>query len=224
MSAVATEVIDHVRLGLSRVLKQFQESQRLIEFLKTILSTSNELEMALQSMLSLPSIDEMTGANLDTIGNIVGASRFVGSIVDKTYFGFEDTGYYATCFGEEGVPNVGARFYEEGEYYLSNTVLADPEYRILIRAKIVKNSSLGTCEDIISALRYLFSTEGVHLIDNGDMTIAVQLGRQLYATELALVNTLDILPRPAGVRITGVTSYVEPGDDYTGGDPPYGEE
>lgn len=216
--------IDHVTLGLSRVAKQYQESTKFKAFLTALLSLSNNVETALQSLRLLPSVEDMSGVNLDVIGSIVGVSRIVDFVVTAYYFGFEDTGYYATCFGEEGDPSIGARFYEEGELYTGNTLLQDPEFRMLIRAKIIKNGSASTCEDIIRALQFLFNTLDVKVTDNLDMSISIKIGRPLYAFEKTLITTLDILPRPAGVRIAGsIDTYVVPDVDYTGGEPPYGD-
>jgi hypothetical protein len=222
---MSTTAIDHVALGLSRVAKQYEESPKFRAFLTALLTLSNQVEETLNALFLLPSIDDMGGVNLDVIGDIVGVSRTVSNVVVLKYFGFEDTGYYATCFGEEGIPNIGSRFYEEGESFASTTLLQDPEFRLLIRAKIVKNSSTGRCEDIIKGIQYLFNTIDVRVLDNLDMSISISIGRPLYAIEQAMLNALDILPRPAGVRIDGaITSYTPTAEDYAGGDSPiYGE-
>jgi hypothetical protein len=215
--------IDHIALGNSRVAKQFQESPKFLAFLAAMLAFTQEVEDCLQSMYYLTDVDTMTGANLDVIGRIVGTSRFVTTVINLTYFGFDDTGAYATRFGEEGQPDIGSRFYEEGEVLASTTILADPEFRMLIRAKIVKNSSQATNEDIIRGLQYLFDTLDIHIVDNLNMSISIKVGRPLYALEQALLTTLDIIPRPAGVRVADISSYVPVPIDYVGGLPPYGE-
>lgn len=224
---MSASVIDHVQLGLSRVAKQFQESPNFLAFLTALLSVNNEIENVLQSMYMLPDVDSMSGVNLDVIGAIVGANRQVSNVVLLNYFGFTDTGSgaYVTPFGEQGIPNIGARFYEENEQYLSTTILQDPEYRMLIKAKIVKNSSSSTNEDIITAISYLFGINDVKITDNLNMSISISIGRPLYATEQAMLTAMDILPRPAGVRIAGaVASYTPVDPAYTGGDPPYGDQ
>lgn len=204
--------IDHSAVGLSRLATQFQGSPKLIAFLKTILSMSNEAESVLQSLLMLPDIDLMTGVNLDTIGIIVGIDRIVTNVVTLSFFGFNGF-FYMTRFGEEGMLSIGSRFYEEGESFSDTTVLADPEYRMLIRSKITKNASRGTPEDIIWSLWYLVSgneaTTAVSIIDNEDMTIELGVNRDLTATEKAIITQMDILPRPVGVAITQVVTPSE---------------
>jgi hypothetical protein len=145
--------------------------------------------------------------------------------VSLTWFGFADTGAWATCFGEEGRPSIGSRFYEEGESIYSTSLLQDPEYRLVLRAKIVKNNSACTPEDIIQGMRYIFNTQDIKYSDINDpgypgpvTTFTLSVGREIYAFEQAIITALDILPRPAGVKIYGaVGTYTPPGTGYTGG-------
>ena len=210
-------VIDHSALAQSRVLSQFSESTNFLAFIDGLMQLTNDIEACLQSMQSLADIDGMEGVQLDVIGIIVGTSRNVSGVVTLTWFGFADTGTYATTFGEEGNPGVGSRFYEEGEALSSTTILQDPEFRLLIKTKIVKNNSACTPEDIIQGLRFIFGVEDIKLTE-GNCTLAIAIGRPVYSYEQAMISALDILPRPAGISITGaVTSYTAPGTGYTGG-------
>src|SRR4051812_4864920 len=115
--------IDHVELGLSRIPSQFQEATKFRAYLSALLTLTNQIESAFQSLYLLSSIDDMGGTNLDVIGVIVGVSRKVDTVVSLSYFGFADTGYYATTYGEKGHPEIGSRFYEKGEPYLGTTIL-----------------------------------------------------------------------------------------------------
>lgn len=223
MSSIAQ--VDHVQLGLSRIITQFRESPKFNAFIAGLLAISNDVEAGLQKMQYLADIDQMTGANLDTIGIIVGVSRIVPDVVSLTWFGFDDTGTWATCFGEEGIPNIGSRFFEEGETIYSTTLLQDPEYRLILRARIVKNNSACTPEDILAGMRYIFNVPDIKYSDattpgyaGPAMSFSIAVGRPIYAYEQAIITVLDILPRPAGCNIFGaVGSYVPPGAGYTGG-------
>jgi hypothetical protein len=56
--------IDHIALGLSRVIKQYQNSPNFLTYLKALLAMNNTVEALLQSLYNLPDIDLMTGVNL----------------------------------------------------------------------------------------------------------------------------------------------------------------
>lgn len=81
------------------------------------------------------------------------------------------------------------------------SVLSDAQYRMLLRAKIVKNHSRGLNEDIIKGLNYLFNTNYSAIDDNNDMTISIGVGTMLDIVQQTMLNLLDILARPAGVLI-----------------------
>lgn len=144
-------------------------------------------------------VDTAVGAELDVIGRWVGQSRLVPNVLLLQFFGFQDNPA-ALNFGEEGNAAIGGRFYGEGEPIASTTLLADPEYRTLIKARIVRNNAQGSTADIVGALQFLFSAPAV-VEDPGTMAIGVAIGRPLSLVELAIITGLDILPRPAGVRI-----------------------
>lgn len=197
--------LDHQSLGRSRVATQYTESRKFLAYIRALLDSSAELESVLQKVAEQTDIDLAEGVNLDVIGEIVGISRIIPASVQLAFFGFQDNAA-ALNFGEEGAQGVGGRFYDEGEPYLATSVLNDPEYRMLIRAKIVKNHAVGTNEDVIAGLAYLFGGGNmaiqVAVEDIGNMAIQVAVGRPLTYLEKVLISQLDILPRPAGVRIS----------------------
>ena len=81
------------------------------------------------------------------------------------------------------------------------------EYRLLIRAKIVKNHSKGSNEDILKGLVFLFNAPLTVVVDSGNMAIAVGIGRYLTFQEKAIINNLDLLPRPDGVQINEKVTF-----------------
>ena len=201
--------MDHLAVGRGRVAAQYTESQKFLAYIRALLASSAELEAVLQKVAEQVDIDLAEGVNLDVIGEIVGISRIIPASVQLAFFGFQDNAA-ALNFGEEGSQGIGARFYDEGEPYLATSVLNDPEFRLLIRAKIVKNHALGTNEDVIAGLAYLFGggmAIQVAVEDIGGMAIQVAVGRPLTYLEKVLITNLDVLPRPAGVRISQRVTY-----------------
>lgn len=206
---MSSTVLDHQSIGRSRVATQYTESQKFLAYIRALLDSSAELEAVLQKVAEQSDIDLAEGVNLDVIGEIVGISRIIPASVQLAFFGFQDNAA-ALNFGEEGAQGVGGRFYDEGEPYLATSVLNDPEYRMLIRAKIVKNHAVGTNEDVIAGLAYLFGggmAIQVAVEDIGGMAIQVAVGRTLTYLEKVLISNLDILPRPSGVRISQRVTY-----------------
>ena len=144
-------------------------------------------------------LDAAEGAQLDVIGLWVGQTRLIPNVLLVQYFNFVGNPA-ALNFGEEGIASIGGRFYSEGEPVDASTILADPEYRTIIRARIVRNTAKGLTSDFIRSLQFIFNAPAI-IDDPADMTVGIFIGRYLSLTELAIITGLDILPRPAGVRI-----------------------
>ncbi len=231
---MSSVTIDHVTLGLSRIAAQYLDSQKFLAYIKSLLMFSPELESLLQKIAEQADIDLAEGVNLDVIGEIVGISRYIPNSLALPYFGFEDGGDSANPYGDSALPGIGARFFEEGSDYLVTTVLSDPEYRSLIRAKITRNHSRGTPEDVLKALSFIFNSASSIAEDEGGMAVGLYPGAHPTLVQQVLVEQLDILPRPAGVRfklkgwfdstrffgfegMSGALSFGEEGDVTIGG-------
>lgn len=212
MSAVA---ISHIETGLDRVAEQYEASPKFLAYLTVLLEKADEIESVFHKIAEQLDIDLAEGVNLDVIGDIVGTGRILLNSIPMQFFGFEGQPG-AAVFGEEGFLGVGARFRDENESDAATSVLADIEFRMLIRAKIVKNHSHGTNEDMLASLAYLFNTARVVVDDPGGMVINVAIGRQLTWQEKYIVKSLNVLPRAGGVRIGSYVSFDE--ENYFGFD------
>lgn len=189
----------HADEARKRVATQYTESTRFLLALEKLTNQCQNLEEAFQQVQLITDIDLSQGVNLDVLGDIVGVSRYIPRSVSVPFFGFYDTGTATQPFGEELMIAIGGRFREELESPVATTVLQDPEYRTLIRSKIFKNHSIGTPEDVIRGLNYIFNSGEVFIDDSGGMKVSVLLTRPLSLSEKVLVEELDILPRPNGV-------------------------
>lgn len=198
--------IDHYSQAESLIATQYWKRIKFLASVKAVMGEIQVLEDALHQVMKIADIDEATDTQLDVIGDIVGVSRNIDKGILLPFFGFGDTPA-AAVFGEAGAPGVGARFIEEGESSTSTSVLADPEYRLIIRAKIIKNHAIGTNDDILRGLNYIFDGS-VNLVDDqGGHKISVGIGRQISYIEKLLIRQLDLLPRPNGVQINIVLSF-----------------
>jgi hypothetical protein len=192
-------LVNHTQVGLSRIATQYNKAEKFRAFVAALLAYLDELELVLDEISKQSDIDIAVGANLDVIGDIVGVSRLLPNSIALEFFGFDDSSPAAFRFGEEGSPSLGRRFREESEPSTTSSILSDIAYRYLIRAKITKNHSHGTGEDVIQALKQLFNVDTVKVVDNHNMTFTYTPGKELTFTEQSILN-LDIIPRPAGVQ------------------------
>jgi len=172
------------------------------KFVAMVQATAGAFGAIAEAMCSLPhafDLDNAAGAQLDIVGKWVGQPRAVSGVLTLGYFGFSDN-IVAEPFGEEGNPSIGGRFYEEGEPFTSTSVLADPEYRTVLRAKIVRNHYDGRTDEIEQALEYIFAAPA-HVRDAGNLSIDIVVNAPISLVGQSLLTNFDLLPRPAGVSI-----------------------
>lgn len=79
-------------------------------------------------------------------------------------------------------------------------------YRNLIKARMLLLRTRATVPDINNFLKIIFSKYGTaYVIDNNDMTITYRFNFNLSALQIAIMQTIPLLPRPAGVKMIIVT-------------------
>lgn len=192
--------IDHKALAESRLATEFKESVNLINYIGALLLEANTLEDVFRSLLEDRWIDTAEGIQLDILGAIVGQPRILFDATVLGYFGFL-TAPGAASFGSVDDPSVGGRFRSVGESTTGNRELTDDEYRIYIRARIIKNSIIPTLPAMQDFLKFLFNVDQVIVID-GAMHYAVQIGRILTANEKAFLTNTDLVPKVAAVGVS----------------------
>jgi hypothetical protein len=218
--------IQAVAQGLSRLTGQHADKPKFRAWLSSLLEPFDDIEKVVQQMQVLNDMDAVdsdgrqlvTGAQLDTIGDLIGQKRRISQAVPRAFFGFayDSPGDYAnaTRFGEDDDPTVGGVWYEFGATVYDDAILSDPQYRQALKARIIRNHSKGQLEETYAVLRLLLPdsilwvgdvlTWVYPLIvhDNGGMTVSIGVGRALTSVERSLLKLQDLLPLPSGVRVS----------------------
>ncbi len=197
--------IDHKELAISRLATEFKESTNLISYIRALLIESNTLEQVYCDLLEKRWIDTAEGVQLDILGSIVGQSREFIDAEIFDYFGFFDNPQ-AQPFGTLSDASVGGRFKFVDEITTGIRQLTDDEYRLFIKARIARNSTASTPEDIIAQIRYIFDSPLVLFVD-GDTRYEVSIGKKLGLNEKSILLDTDIIPKTAGVQATYVTEF-----------------
>ena len=80
--------------------------------------------------------------------------------------------------------------------------LSDSSYRLVLKAKILKNHWNGTRQGMSSVFSVLFPNCPFDIVDNQDMTINIWLiNPNITDEQIALIFNGFIFPKPAGVRM-----------------------
>lgn len=200
-----SDIIDHKELAESRLATQFKESVNLINYIKVLLYEADTLEQVYRDILNKRWIDTAEGTNLDILGAIVGQFRELVDAEIFDYFGFYDNPQ-AQSFGTITDVGIGGRFRRINESSTGIRELNDDEYRKFIRARIVRNATRSTPENIISQLKFIFESPLVLFVD-GDTSYEVSIGRKLTLNEKSILADTDIIPKTAGVNASYVTEF-----------------
>ena len=145
-------------------------------------------------------IDSAVGAQLDIIGQWVGASRNVRVPLTGIYFSW-------------GTTNLGwGQGTWQGPYDPTSGLvqLPDDSYRTLLRVVIARNQWDGTLGGAYAIWEMVFEGQDgqILIVDNQDMTFEVIfIGEYLNAVAMALISNQYFDLCPAGVRIIG---YFQP--------------
>ena len=220
---------DYLNTARSRITHQFKEADNLDILMRIWLEGYQEVQETLLAIQLINDVDLAEGVQLDVIGDIVGQPREVVDISSTGFFGFEqDPG--AKSFGS--LENAsGGLYYSVEDPDSGNILLADPLYRLFIKAKIINNNTGGHPEDVIAAAGDLFQTDTVELLE-GDpdgvepAVFTLYIGRPWNDSEETVYPGLDetalasrLLPKPAGVRIefinVGVTETLNAVDNWS---------
>lgn len=153
------------------------------------------------------------GPQLDILGQYIGFSRTIQAQVDRFYFTLVD--YGLPTESESGFTdyvdlqlNTGSSFFIYQYNNISFTDLPDDLYRPLLRLKQILNESDNTLAKIAQDLWDNFGDQLI-CFDNRDMTILYLI--KSTATNLAtLAVQTGLLPKPMGVRISGIFSITDP--------------
>lgn len=82
--------------------------------------------------------------------------------------------------------------------------LADADYRILLRAKVLANHWDGGMETLQAIIASIFpGGTTMFAVDNQDMSMDIYVLGSLTAQQLALLKGGLLVPKPEGVRING---------------------
>lgn len=202
------EIKDYLDEARSRVTEQFKDKVVFDKYIQLLTSSGIDIQLVLQDLMQKRSLDTAVGVQLDILGDIVGQPRTLLDTALLKYFAFD--GYPdGQTFGTLTDNSVGGSWYSLGDALTGNTLLNDEQYRLFIKAKILKNRSTATPNDFLNFISFVFGTQVNSIIVEGDASFTILVGKELTSFEKALltytsnVDGYDVpfIPKPVGVRV-----------------------
>lgn len=166
-----TNYLDRIR---KLVTFQFEDSPVFDKFLQLMAEGATEIQQVYKDLLELRSIETAEGAQLDIIGKIVGQDRLLYDVEFFEFFGFQSH-FQAGSFGTEVDARLGAKFKGVGDRASGNILLDDDMYRVFIKAKIARNVTRATPEEVMHFINFIFNTDKSSVIDEGGGKLSIFL-------------------------------------------------
>ena len=199
------ESVEFLNVARTRVTEQFKNKRIYDKYLQMLLSGKAELQSVIKDTMQLRSIDTAVGVQLDVIGEIVGRPRGLVTSEIFNYFGF-DGAMQGESFSSTTDPTVGGQWYSLDAPVGISRAPSDDEYRLILKAKIIKNRTLARPEDVIAAYKFLFGASQVTIDEAGPAEVRIGIGKILNNVERGLLFDLggagQLLPKPVGVSYT----------------------
>lgn len=204
----------YLSIARSRVTQQFMLDADgtgpivFDKYLQLLLGGKIELQEIFRQLMQERSLDTAVGAQLDIIGDIVGQPRELIDTALLVFFAFQ--GYPdAQSYGDINNPALGGPYYDINNPLAGNTLLTDEQYRLFIKAKIIKNSTNATPNQFIEFMQFVFGIDINLVVAEGNAEFTLMMGRQLTSFEKVLLNYTPyssgypsrFVPKPIGVRV-----------------------
>lgn len=98
-------------------------------------------------------------------------------------------------------------------------LLDDDVYRVVIKAKIRKNSSTALIDNIKEAIEFITDGIEAEINDKQNMSFSVVFAENLGSSLRTILSTFDLIPRPQGVKVH--LSEPAPEEPFFGFSEPY---
>lgn len=199
---------EYLSVARSRVTEQFKDKEVFDKYLQLLLGGKIELQEVFRQLMQERSIDTAVGAQLDIVGEIVGQPRELIDTALLTFFAFQ--GYPdAQSYGDLDNSSLGGPYYDINNPLAGNTLLTDEQYRLFIKAKIIKNSTNATPNQFMDFMRFVFGVDISVVVAEGNAEFTILLGKELSSFEKVLLTYVSyssgypsrFIPKPIGVRV-----------------------
>lgn len=197
------ELVPFVDEARGRITEQFKDKPIIDKFIRLLIGEWAEMQIVLQDLQQLRSVDTAVGAQLDVIGEIVGRPRGLVTSDVFYYFGFQSAplaGSYASLTD----PTVGSPYYSLNAPTGISREPSDEEYRLILKSKIIKNRTMSRPEDVIHAYKFLFSAGAVTIDEYAPAKVRIGIGKILTNVERGLLFDLGgagtLIPKTVGVN------------------------
>lgn len=190
----------------SRYTTAFEGKPVFDKLIQLFAISLEESQDAIQYLKQDRTLDRARGRDLDILGRILYQPRILVDVDFLEFFGM--VGHPRSHEMGDLFTNSGGMFFDLNERLQGSVSLDDETYRMILRAKIAKNSTRATPEDLMWYLNFVFGTDATFATESNAVVIAL-ISENLTPQQVLLLSyvnregTYDVtlFPKPIGVSI-----------------------
>jgi hypothetical protein len=178
-----------------RIYAQYRDKPKAVDWYQIARTLGGSIEDAAEAVRKSYDIDNAQGEQLTVLGRIVVIPRsFVGSIpMDPGLFDLTE----GAEFGDDGAMFSALTIDQDGQ-------LSDELYRLVIKAKIIRNNGDATIENILAGMNFLLPRANVLRVTDGeDMSFSIEFYGQITNLERYALLNAGLVPKPQAVKFNG---------------------
>lgn len=189
-------ILNYLNTYSNLITSEFQ-LPNMVDFVTMLTDGFNKNRYLLSTFPTIFDVDVAIGNQLDIVGQWIGISRDISPSVSNVFFSWDtqglgwDGGFWQDIYSVGGI-----------------SILPDPQYRNLLKARIALNSWTGSIPDILSALQTAFPNLQFFIQDNQDMTMTILVYGNIDPLTQVLITNGYFDIRPSGVELTFETSSI----------------
>ena len=190
---------NYKEIAHSRLTDRHRSDEAFLAVLDTLIEIKDQRQNQYLSIAdTFLDIDKSVGKNLDVIGRLIGEERTLVNFIDRAYFGFMgarlsepyDIGYWYSLYKNK---------------YGTLRTLTDDEYRRVLKARVIKNSSDSGRNSFLEVLNVLSRNSG-SIVTEGEDNTAISVEVEDYDGLVSYYlskykNDRNLIPVPLGRRL-----------------------
>ena len=197
---------DFLENARDRYTLGFQDKPVFDKLIQIFTQELGEIQDVLKELKQERTLEEAEGTQLDILGRILGQPRILVDVDFLEFFGM--VGNPRSSEMGDLFSNSGGMFFDLNERMQGSVSLDDETYRIILRAKIAKNSTRATPEDLMWYLNYVFGTDATFAAESNAVVIAL-ISENLTPQQVLLLSYVNregsydvtLFPKPIGVAV-----------------------
>ena len=184
---------------LQLITSEYQNSPKLLSWLNGLLTLASDITTLTSNLEPAFDIDLAVGAQLTTLGVIIGLPREITNAIPGMFFSWYD--------GHSPTEDLGwgyGSWRGPTEKTESMTLLPDDAYRQILKFKIIQNKWDGSVNSLYQAWYEIFSADNLELriADYQDMSMTLFVSGPLIPATVQYILLGNYIPlKPTGVAL-----------------------